>query len=368
MTTSCGRRLGLAHSTTDNDHGRSIEVEAGSEPEEFPPDDGASGSRAEGGNMPEFAVSRDHFVARATPWVEGWEIEVVGVGLTQCEHFVQARQQAADFIASVLDEEVATDLVEVVVPGAPDLHHVIQLSGIARDQWGLVTADQAAYVGIGPDGRALLMKMGVLEWTHVDDVWQMTAAPTHEKQMLLATWLAVGGPREHNTLVAAGRTAADLYGVGVYFIDEYEFVSSRPISTAVDGVEIRQSTVPRDDVLPVHGIPTLRPALMVADLVEHGRGDLTNIAEVVRDFARGGSQIGPETLDPLLAPHAATWGEPEGDGAALRKRLYWLAGVVAVDGLAYLEVPGSDTSGGTTGAPNPADPQTQKPQAGQDAP
>ncbi len=299
------------------------------------------------------------FLAVAKRWAELWEVHVDGVGVTQCNAFESVRSQALDLIASHLDQEVGGSDVEIRASGQPDYLHLASLCEVASDQWGLVTADQIEGLGISLVARETLVATGLLVWTFVDDVWRFSGASEHQKEILFATWLATGGPRARNTLVAAGETAADLWGMGDYLPRRFEFVSALPTTTVLTGVDVRHQQLDRDDVLPVQGLPSLTPAGTIGDLVAT-YGDLSLVARALNDAAWKHYLVRPQDLDPYLVPLAEENGYAEGDGAALRRHLYTLANLTE-DGF-------PERSGGTTGARNGADSDKQKPQAGETTP
>lgn len=53
------------------------------------------------------------YTARAVKWEHGWEIHVDDVGVTQVRTLSHATQQAADLIATVTDQDVSAEDVNV---------------------------------------------------------------------------------------------------------------------------------------------------------------------------------------------------------------------------------------------------------------
>jgi predicted transcriptional regulator of viral defense system len=169
---------------------------------------------------------------------------------------------------------------------------------------------------------------GVIERV-AQGVYRMTGAPTMDHEAIYATWLALGGANTARTqdgvasLVAAGTTAALVHGIGDFLPDGLDFIVPTRKGTRLPDVRLRIRVLAREDVIPVHGLPTLTVERTVADLVELGT-DLSLVAGAVRDAVRSDVLVSPERLVGYLSAIAS---RGQHDGRALTQDLFELAEV-----------------------------------------
>lgn len=207
------------------------------------------------------------------------------------------------------------------------------LGAIAEQRWGLLTTAQAESAGVSRQQLSRWANSGVLERV-AQGVYRMAGAPQQEHESIYATWLALGGATAPapapgvSSVVAAGRTAAIVHGLGDFFLDEIDFIVPSRKTTRLPGVQLRVRHLARDEVFPVNGLPTLTVERTIADLVEQWV-DLSLVADVVRDAVTSGSLAFPQVLVELLDPIARKQKRSEagaGDGRAMAGDLFELAG------------------------------------------
>jgi len=242
---------------------------------------------------------------------------------------------------------------------------IVQIADCAESQSGLIATGQLLRLGLTPTDVAGLVAAGYLMDTYyVEDVWRIAGTTERDHEAVHATWLAASehgrGRGATAPLIAAGETAAVLLDIGDYWPTTFEFVTEDPAPyCGFDGIDVRPMQLDRLDTLLVRGIPAMTPARAITDLVAT-HGDHSLIARALHDAVWKHYPVGPRDLDPFPAPLAAEHGHGEGDGAALRRALYQLAGM-DVDGFPV-------KGGGTTGAPAFTTDRETEPPAGQSRP
>ena len=75
----------------------------------------------------------------AKHWRKGWELHIDGVGVTQVRVLADAAQQAADYIKTLHDVDVAAEDIEVI----PELGDVELLDELAATRAEVRAAEQA---------------------------------------------------------------------------------------------------------------------------------------------------------------------------------------------------------------------------------
>ncbi|WIB65532.1 type IV toxin-antitoxin system AbiEi family antitoxin domain-containing protein [Curtobacterium sp. MCBD17_040] len=206
------------------------------------------------------------------------------------------------------------------------------VSNLTAEQWGLLTARQAANCGISRVELTRLTQAGRLERLS-QGVYRLTGTPASAFDDLHAAWLAAepGTPasaRSNTDVIAGGATAAWLHRIGDLQPSPYTFFSNRRRQTKRDDVRFRQRDVDPIDVTTVEGIPTTTVTRTLADLVlDHEDDSLT--ADVLRDAVTQGKEPDRERLAYLLAPVASRRGLPENDGAAVYAQMEERAGTDA---------------------------------------
>lgn len=209
-----------------------------------------------------------------------------------------------------------------------------ELGGVTASQWGMVTAAQAASLGVSRLALARLADAGHLyRLTH--GVYRDAGAPATSLDDLRAAWLAAepamlaearlaDGP---DGIVVGGASAAFLHGIGDLGAGRHDFVSRRRRQSRRPEIRYRQRTLEPPDVTIVAGLPVMTIERTIADLVDDV-GDLSLTADALRDASRGGP-LDTGRLEHLLAPLAARAGLNAGDGAALLACLESAAGIDA---------------------------------------
>ena len=205
-----------------------------------------------------------------------------------------------------------------------------RLLNIAEDQWSLVTRRQAQEVGVGNTSLARLVKDRRLERV-AHGVYRVRGAGEPDHLGLRAAWLQLqpetpAWARLEDSDVAAvsHASAASLYGVGDLRADVHEFTLPLRRQSRRRDVRLHRGSVPAGDAIVLRGLPVTRAGRMIGDL----------LADHVEPSAIG--QIAAEVIDGVfdypgeiakqIAPHAARFGLPRGDGVALLDHLLALAG------------------------------------------
>jgi predicted transcriptional regulator of viral defense system len=203
-----------------------------------------------------------------------------------------------------------------------------RVGAVAEDQWGLVTRRQVEKAGVSPATVQRLADNSVLERvTH--GVYRLAGAPVPEQLALRAAWLQLApdvpawerGPAHG---VVSHRSAAAVYGLGHFPADEHDFVLSRRRQTRRPDVRLHRGRLERRDWTTFRGLPVTRPARIASDLLSQ-REDPEGVGHVIADALRWGYDDAGAFAG-ALAPHAARFGLPRGDGWALLRWLLDLAG------------------------------------------
>lgn len=205
------------------------------------------------------------------------------------------------------------------------------LAEVTASQWGLVTASQAASLGVS---RLMLSRLAdaghLLRLMH--GVYRDAGAPGDEFEALRAAWLSthpgeVAEIRLRSLIdgvVVSGVSAAHLHHIGDLPPDRHEFSTPRRRQSQRAEIHYRTRALTQQDITIVHGLPVTTRERTIADLVE-GRTDLSLVADAVGDALRSG-HLDLARLQTLLAPLAARNGLPVGDGNALLDRLVEMSG------------------------------------------
>ncbi|MFD4324196.1 type IV toxin-antitoxin system AbiEi family antitoxin domain-containing protein [Nocardioides sp. NPDC058538] len=202
-----------------------------------------------------------------------------------------------------------------------------QLGAIAERRWGLLTTSQAESAGVSRKQLSRMASAGALERV-AQGVYRISGAPRQDHEALYATWLALGGATTPRTpdgvaaAVAAGTTAALVHGIGDFLPDSFDFIVPARKGTRLADVRLRIRSLTRDEVIPVHGLPTLSVERTIADLVEIGT-DTSLVADAVQDAVRTDRLTAPDRLATYLDRAAARQGST---GQSLVKDLFELAG------------------------------------------
>jgi predicted transcriptional regulator of viral defense system len=200
---------------------------------------------------------------------------------------------------------------------------------LAEDQWGLVTRAQAKAAGIPDATFARLIERRVLERVG-HGVYRLRGAGEPDHLQLRAAWLQLdpGLPAwerldEPDVAVVSHTSAAALYGVGDLRPDVHEFTAPRRWQTRRKDVRVHRGRVSGSETILVKGLPTTRAGRMIGDLLaDHVEPEAiaritVQVLESVYDY--------PRVVAQKIAPFAASFGLPSGDGVALLQHLLDLA-------------------------------------------
>jgi predicted transcriptional regulator of viral defense system len=205
---------------------------------------------------------------------------------------------------------------------ARPLAKIVRLS---EDQWGLVTRRQADQAAVPAASFARLIERGQLERV-AHGIYRVAGAAAADHLELRAAWLQLDPARpawarlgDPTDAVVSHASAAALYEVGELRADVHEFTWSRPHRTRRADVRIHPGQVPDADRIVVKGLPTTRPARMLADLLADGQEPVL-VARMVAEMIER-IYDHPGTIAEHLAPFALAFGRPPGDGVGVLKYL-----------------------------------------------
>lgn len=164
----------------------------------------------------------------------------------------------------------------------------LDLSDLAAEQWGLVTAAQARSLGVTPQALARFARQGILERL-VHAVYRAAGAPPSPLDDLRAAWLALDPARrardrrrEARPAVVSFRSAAAVHGLGDLAADAMEFTVSGRKQTRRPDVRIHRGALDRGDWTIVDGLPVTTALRTIRDLAStHIDGG--HLAGAVRD-------------------------------------------------------------------------------------
>lgn len=206
------------------------------------------------------------------------------------------------------------------------------LAEVSGAQWGLVTAAQAAALGVGRLELSRLAQAGDLERL-AQGVYKDPGAPSASHLELRATWLSTA-PAElaedrlkHRPadVTVSGESAATLHNIGDLRAMHHELTTPTRRQTQRSDLRYRMRKLNQDDVTVRDGLPVTTVERTVADLIE-AQTDLSLVASALADAARNHT-IDLDRLAELLSPLAARNGHKRGDGDALVRRMLELAGL-----------------------------------------
>lgn len=228
---------------------------------------------------------------------------------------------------------------------------LLDVAGIAGEQWGLVTTAQAASVGASAQSMARWARDGVLvRVTH--GVYKVAGSPYDSSDDLRAAWLMLDPKRTATERLAAEpidavvshRSAARLHGLGDLDADLYEFTVEGRRQTRRRDVRIhsRKTQISRESWTLVAGTPVTTALTTIVDLAaDHTDGG--HLGGVVRD-AVATAVVDIDNLSEALRPYAHRYGAPLGDGEAVLRRFLAEAGLPKTTELAADLVGGAGLS------------------------
>lgn len=212
----------------------------------------------------------------------------------------------------------------------------LDLSDLAAEQWGLVTAAQARSLDVTPQALARYARQGILERL-VHGVYRIAGSPPSPVDDLRAAWLALDPARraldrrrDARPAVVSFRSAAAVHGLGDLAADATEFTVSGRKQTRRPDVRIHRGELDRGDWTIVDGLPVTTALRTIQDLAS-ARIDGGHLASVVRD-ALTRQLVDDDQVAEALRAHAHQYGAMMGDGDALVSRFLGEAGVPDVLG------------------------------------
>lgn len=204
------------------------------------------------------------------------------------------------------------------------------IPGLAEDQWGLITRRQLESLGIRPATLARLLADGTLERvTH--GVYRLRGGAQPDHLELRAAWLALDPATpawqrldDPDVALVSHASAAELYGVGDLRADVHEFTLPRRRQTRRADLRLHRAHVPEEHRVVLRGLPVTRAGWMIADLIADHL-DPESVARITAEVVDRLFDY-PGVIAERIAPFAARFGLPRGDGVGLLEELLTLAG------------------------------------------
>jgi len=204
-----------------------------------------------------------------------------------------------------------------------------RLAGIAPDQWGLVTRQQAEGAGIPRRTLDRLAAPGsVLERVALG-VYLVAGSPIPDHLELRAAWLqlAPGVPvweRSADEGVVSHRSAAAIYGLGHFPADRHEFTMPARRQVRRPDVRVHVRHLNEHEWIRLEGLLVTRPSRIVSDLLwddDDPEGIARIAMEAIRDIKDDAGTFAAE-----LGPHAARLGLRKNNGTEVLRWLLDIAG------------------------------------------
>jgi hypothetical protein len=222
-------------------------------------------------------------------------------------------------------QNIALPLYNAVVPRATTLE---MLADLAEEQSGLFTRRQAESTGMAWSTLARLAKNGAAERV-AQGVYRLRGAPPADHLALRAAWLQLAPDvpawqRRPDEGVISHRSAASVYGLGHLPADVHQFTMPARRQSRRPDVRLHRALIRDAEWIKLRGLLVTRPSRTAADLLSD-QEDPQAVAHVVADALRPIYDY-PGTVARALAPYAARFGLPHGDGLALMRWLLDLTG------------------------------------------
>jgi predicted transcriptional regulator of viral defense system len=227
--------------------------------------------------------------------------------------------------------------------------HQVVLADLAAEQWGLLTAAQAAEHGVSNQSLAHLQRAGAVERL-AHGIYRLTGAPGDEFDELRGAWLGLAPKlaasdrlRQPDAIVSFA-SAARVHGLGDLEADRHEFTVDRRRTSRRTDIRFHRGRVADRDWRPVNGLPTTTIPKTIADLASvHTDGG--HLAGIVRDAItmRG---IDADAIAEVLRPYAHRYGVRLGDGTGLVTRFLEEAGIPKAT-LQAVDLVAADSAGQT---------------------
>ncbi|MGY1527270.1 type IV toxin-antitoxin system AbiEi family antitoxin domain-containing protein [Streptomyces sp. MN3] len=187
------------------------------------------------------------------------------------------------------------------------------LSGVAADQWGLVTAAQAKAHGLSAVQLKRLTEAGLLENVG-RGVYALSAAGLPHHLEIKVAWLRlqptvpawerpIGGP---DSGVISHASACQLHSLGDIPAPDVEISVPRRRTTTEPFVRMRIANLPTADITMVDGLPVTTPARTIIDLL-HTKADGGHVGGVIADAERR-DLVDINVLAQAVQPYARRYG------------------------------------------------------------
>lgn len=195
------------------------------------------------------------------------------------------------------------------------------IADLAAGQWGMLTTAQARLHGVARANISHRVRTGELETTGYFGVYRLTAVPSNPLDDLRAAWLStnvealalerVATPRPD--AVVASAAAAMVHGIGDVYPAPYRIIVPGRRQSTKRAIAYSWRSLDSCDVEVVDGLPVTTRERTIVDLLRD-EGDISIVADGLRDAMRGGYALDETRLGELLVPHAQLLGRPAGDG------------------------------------------------------
>ncbi|NEC48365.1 transcriptional regulator [Actinospica acidiphila] len=206
------------------------------------------------------------------------------------------------------------------------------LSGVAADQWGLVTAAQAKAHGLSAVQLKRLTEVGLLENVG-RGVYALPAAGLPRHLEIKVAWLRlqpavpawerpIGGP---DSGVISRASACQLHSLGDIPAPDVEISVPRRRTTTEPFVRLRTADLPAADITMVDGLPVTTPARTIIDLLR-ANTDGGHVGGVIADAERR-DLVDVKVLAQAVQPYVRKYGlRPAATGYELVEHLVGQAG------------------------------------------
>jgi len=205
----------------------------------------------------------------------------------------------------------------------------LALGEISAGQWGMLTATQARARGINRSNLAHREGDGRLERL-AHGVYRQAGSPSLPLDDLRAAWLStnpakLAHERTADPDVIVGSAAGALvHRIGGIDPLPYRLITRDRRQTQRQEIAYSQRPVSGEDVTVRDGLPVTTVERTIADLLRD-YGDISLVADALRDATRMDRELDEGRLAHLLAPLAQRYGHPEGRGDTLLDQLLAVA-------------------------------------------
>jgi len=212
-----------------------------------------------------------------------------------------------------------------------------RIADIAASQWGMVTTAQARVHGVARANLTHRVRTGELERTDHYGVYRLAAAPSSPLDDLRAAWLSTNPAVLATERTAAVRpdaviasaAAAMVHGIGDVYPAPYRMIVPGRRQGAKGAIAYSWRALDPRDVEIVDGLPVTTRERTVVDLLVD-EGDVSIVADALRDAFRGEYNLDETRLAELLSPHAKKLGRAPSDGLSALTYLMVTAEVDAI--------------------------------------